>query len=209
MVLNKADICIEVSDRITEAMSVAPGVPLLAVSATEGHGIEGILNYAGRGQTIAFLGSSGVGKSSIVNRLLGRSAQEVRETDLYTGRGLHTTTARQLFLLPSGGLIMDTPGMRELQIWSVDAGLDTAFEDITALVEGCRFRDCSHQTEPGCRVRTAVAQGKLDVRRLSNYLKLCKEARYIELKSAHSANWVEKERWKKMVRAARNRKYLR
>jgi ribosome biogenesis GTPase len=203
IVLNKADICLEVPDRIAEAMSLAPRVPVLAVSAAAGRGVDDILNYIGRGQTVAFLGSSGVGKSSIVNRLLGRSAQEVRETDSYTGRGLHTTSARQLFLLPSGGLIMDTPGMRELQVWSVDAGLDTAFEDIKDLAEGCRFRDCSHQGEPGCRVRAAVLQGELDARRLANYFKIRKEASYIELKTAHSASWVEKERWKKVAKAAR------
>jgi len=206
IVLNKADICLEVPARIAEALSLAPGVPVLAVSATAGFGVEGIMNYIGRGQTIAFLGSSGVGKSSIVNRLLGRSAQEVRETDPYTGRGLHTTSARQLLLLPFGGLIMDTPGMRELQLWSVDAGLDTGFEDIKALAEGCRFRDCSHQSEPGCRVQAAVLQGELDARRLANYFKLRKEACYIELKRAHSASWVEKERWKKVARAARKLK---
>jgi ribosome biogenesis GTPase / thiamine phosphate phosphatase len=209
IVLNKADVCFEAPARLAEAMSLAPGVPVLAASATDGRGMEDILSYAGRGQTLALLGSSGVGKSSIVNRLLGRSAQEVREIDSATGRGMHTTAARQLFLLPSGGLIMDTPGMRELQIWSVDAGLDTAFEDIKALAKGCRFRDCSHQTEPGCRVRAAVAQGELDAARLANHFKLCNEARYVELKSAHSASWVEKERWKKVARAARNLKRLR
>jgi ribosome biogenesis GTPase / thiamine phosphate phosphatase len=209
IVLNKADICVEVPIRIAEAMSLAPGVPVMAVSAATGSGIDDILTFAGRGQTLALLGSSGVGKSSIVNQLLGRSVQEVREIDADTGRGMHTTASRQLFLLPSGGLIMDTPGMREIQIWSVDAGLDTAFEDIKALSEGCRFRDCSHQTEPGCQVRNAVAEGELDAGRLANYLKLGKEARYIELKGTHSANWVEKERWKKVARAARNLKHLR
>jgi ribosome biogenesis GTPase len=204
--LNKADLCREVPDRIAEAMSLAPGVPVLVVSATAEHGVEDILNYIGRGQTVAFLGSSGVGKSSIVNRLLGRSAQEVREIDSSTGRGVHTTSARQLFLLPSGGLVIDTPGMRELQVWSVDAGLDTAFEDIKALAEGCRFRDCSHQNEPGCHVQAAVLQGELDGRRLANYFKIFKEACYIELKRAHSARWVEKERWKKVAKAARKLK---
>jgi len=203
IILNKADICLEVSDRMAEAMSLAPGVPVVAVSATADRGIENILNYIERGQTIAFLGSSGVGKSSIVNRLLGRSAQEVREIDPHTGRGFHTTSARQLFLLPSGGMIMDTPGMRELQFWSVAAGLDTAFEDIKALAEGCRFRDCSHQSEPGCRVQGAVLQGELDARRLANYFKIRKELCYVDLKKAHSASWVEKERWKKVARAMR------
>ena len=203
IILNKADICLEVRDRIAEAISLAPGVPVLAVSATAGRGIGDILNYIGPGQTVAFLGSSGVGKSSLVNRLLGRTAQEVRGTDSCTARGLHTTSARQLFLLPSGGLIMDTPGMRELQVWSVDAGLDTAFEDIKALAEGCRFRDCSHQNEPGCRVQAAVLQGELDGWRLANYFKIRKEAFYIEQKRSHTASWVEKERWKKVAKAAR------
>lgn len=209
IVLNKADICADVPIRIAEAMSLAPGVPVLAVSATDGTGIDDILKFAGRGQTLALLGSSGVGKSSVVNRLLGRSAQEVREIDPGTGRGMHTTATRQLFLLPSGGLIMDTPGMRELQIWSVDAGLDTAFEDIKALSEGCRFRDCSHRAEPGCRVRDAIAEGELDNGRFVNYLKLRKEARYVELKSAHSANWVERERWKKIKSGIPKSKQLR
>ncbi len=203
IVLNKADACIEAPARAAEAMSLAPGVPVLAVSAMDGRGMEDILSYAGRGQTLALLGSSGVGKSSIVNRLLGKSVQEVREADPDTGRGVHTTSARQLFLLPSGGLLMDTPGMRELQIWSVDAGLDATFEDIKALAEGCRFSDCSHQTEPGCRVRASVEQGELDARRLDNYFKLCRETRYVEQKSSHSASWVEKERWRKVAKEAR------
>jgi ribosome biogenesis GTPase len=203
IILNKADVCFDVPARIVEVVSLAPGVPVLAVSARDGRGMDEIQSYAGRGQTMALLGSSGVGKSSIVNRLLGRPVQEVRETDLDTGRGMHTTAARHLFFLPSGGLIMDTPGMREIQIWSLDTGLDTTFEDIKILAEGCRFRDCSHQTEPGCRVRSAVDRDELEAGRLANYFKLCKEARYIELKSTHSPSWVERERWRKVAKAAR------
>jgi ribosome biogenesis GTPase / thiamine phosphate phosphatase len=206
VVLNKADACINVAVRLAEAMSLAPGVPALAVSAMDGSGLNEILRYAGRGETIAFLGSSGVGKSSIVNYLLGKSAQQIRRTDPHTGRGMHTTAARQLFLLPSGGLLMDTPGMRELQIWSADTGLDATFEDIKTLAEGCRFRDCTHQTEPGCRIRALVERGELDSERLASYFKLSKEAEYIELKSFHSANWVEKERWRKIARAAKKHK---
>jgi ribosome biogenesis GTPase / thiamine phosphate phosphatase len=203
IVLNKADICVEVSIRIAETMSMAPGVPVLAVSTIDGSGIDDILKFAGRGQTLALLGSSGVGKSSIVNRLLGKSVQEVREIDSNTGRGIHTTAARNLFILPTGGLIMDTPGMREIQIWSVNEGIDATFEDIKTLAEGCRFRDCSHQTEPGCQVRAAVAQGELDAGRLTNYFKLHKEAQYSELINSHSANWVEKKRWKKIAKMVR------
>ena len=204
--LNKTDVCREVSRRITEVTALAPGVDVIAVSATEGSGIDDIRRYAGPGQTIAFLGSSGVGKSSLVNSLLGRSAQKIHEIDPSTGRGLHTTTTRELFLLPTGGLIMDTPGMREIQIWASDAGLDTAFEDIAVLAEGCRFRDCTHQSEPGCLVRDAIDQGELQSERLANYHKLSREADYIELKTTHSVSWVEKERWKKIARAARKLK---
>jgi ribosome biogenesis GTPase / thiamine phosphate phosphatase len=203
IVLNKADICSELPQRISEAMSLAPGVPVFAVSAEEDRGMEDILSYAGRGQTLALLGSSGVGKSSIVNRLLGGSVQKVRETDPDTGRGVHTTASRQLFMLPTGGFIMDTPGMREIQAWSAGTGLDTAFEDIQSLAQGCRFRDCSHKAEPGCNVRAAVERGELDGSRLSNYLKLSREARYIELKNSHSASWVERERWRRVAKQVR------
>ncbi len=206
IVLNKADVCLDVHASIRKVRSLAPGIPVLAVSATAGFGIDDILNYLGPGQTVAFLGSSGVGKSSIVNQLLGRSDQRIQETDAHTGRGVHTTSARQLFLLPSGGLIMDTPGMRELQVLSVDSGIDTAFEDITSLAEGCRFRDCRHENEPGCQVQAAILQGNLEAHRLANYFKIRKEASYIELKSAHSASWVEKERWKKVAKAIKKLK---
>lgn len=206
VLLNKADLCSDVDARLAEAMTVAPGAPVLASSAVGGVGVDEILQYAGRGATLAFLGSSGVGKSSIVNRLLGRSAQEVQGIDPSTGRGVHTTTSRQLFLLPSGGLVMDTPGMRELQIWSVDSGLGAAFEEIETLAAECRFRDCTHQGEPGCRVREMADRGELDAGRLANYFKLRKEASYMEQKAAHSASWVEKERWKKIAKSARKYK---
>jgi ribosome biogenesis GTPase / thiamine phosphate phosphatase len=205
IVLNKADICDEIPARLAEVMSLAPGIPVLVASAESGTGMEELMHYAGRGRTLALLGSSGVGKSSIVNRLFGDAVQEIRETDLETGRGVHTTSARHLFMLPAGGLIMDTPGMRELQVWSVDSGLDSVFEDIKSLAEGCRYRNCSHQTEPGCRVRAAIARGEMDAGRFANYTKLSKEARYIELKKAHSASWVERERWKKVAKQARKR----
>jgi ribosome biogenesis GTPase len=203
IVLNKADICDQIPARMAETMSLAAGVPVIAVSAENGSGIEDLLPYTGPGKTLALLGSSGVGKSSIVNRLLGSAIQEVCEIDAETGRGIHTTTARYLFMLPAGGLIMDTPGMRELQVWAVDSGLDTVFDDINLLAERCRYRNCSHQSEPGCQVNAAIARGELDAARFSNYLKLSKEARFIELKNTHSASWVERERWKKVAKQIR------
>jgi ribosome biogenesis GTPase / thiamine phosphate phosphatase len=203
ILLNKADICEEIPIRMAETMSLAPGVPVLAVSAENGSGMEELLRFAGRGQTLALMGSSGVGKSSIVNRLVGSAIQVVRETDAETGRGIHTTAARHLFVLPAGGLVMDTPGMRELQAWSVDSGIDAVFDDIKRLAVGCRYRNCSHQSEPGCRVNAAIASGELEAARLTNYQKLSKEARYIELKHAHNASWVERERWKKIAKQAR------
>jgi ribosome biogenesis GTPase len=203
IVLNKADLCTDLPDYLEAARSLAPSVSVLAVSAETGSGMEDLLAVVGGGQTLALLGSSGVGKSSIVNRLLGRSVQEVHEIDMDTGRGMHTTVSRQLFLLPSGGLIMDTPGMREIQAWSTDSSLDLVFDDISALAERCRYRNCTHQSEPGCEVLDAVARGELDEARLSNYFKLSKEARYIELKNGHSSSWVERERWKRVAKAGR------
>jgi ribosome biogenesis GTPase / thiamine phosphate phosphatase len=205
IVLNKADVCSNIHACIVETKSLAPGVPVLAVSAIDGIGMDDIAGCVGRGQTLALLGSSGVGKSSIVNRLLGRPVQKVCETDADTGRGVHTTAARHLFLLPSGGLIMDTPGIRELQLWPENAALNTVFDDIRILAEECRFRDCSHQNEPGCRVRDAVVRGELDAGRLAGYFKLCKEVRYFELKTSHSADWIERDRWKKIKGTARKR----
>jgi ribosome biogenesis GTPase len=205
ILLNKADICDDIPARIAETMSLAPGVPVIAISAENGSGIEELVPFTGQGKTLALLGSSGVGKSSIVNRLLGSRIQAVHEIDAETGRGIHTTTARHLFMLPAGGLIMDTPGMRELQVWAVDSGISAVFDDIGSLAERCRYRDCSHQSEPGCQVNEAIGRGELDASRLSNYVKLSKEARYAELKKAHSANWVERERWKKVAKQIRKR----
>jgi ribosome biogenesis GTPase len=203
ILLNKSDICDDIPTRMAETMSLAPGVPVLAGSAENGSGMDELLRYTGCGLTLALMGSSGVGKSSIVNRLVGSPIQEVHETDAETGRGIHTTAARHLFMLPTGGLVMDTPGMRELRAWSVDSGVDAVFEDIKCLAEGCRYRNCSHQSEPGCQVSAAIACGELDAARFANYQKLSKEARYIELKDAHSASWVERERWKKIAKQAR------
>lgn len=176
VVLNKSDLADDLNRRIDEVRQVASGAPVIASSAKLGEGLEPLDAYLTPGATVALLGSSGVGKSTLVNRLLGHEQQttaEVRERD---GRGKHTTTSRELIRLNRGALLIDTPGMRELGLWSDDEeGLDDAFEDVVGLAASCRFRDCSHHNEPGCAVREALEAGDLAEARLASYLKLRRE----------------------------------
>lgn len=175
VVLNKADLPRDVDQVRAELGPVAGQFPVELVSAHSGQGLDALRGHIGPGRTAAFLGSSGVGKSTLINRLIGRDVQrtaEVRESD---SKGRHTTTHRELVILPGGGLLIDTPGMRELQLWDVSTGLDDAFEDITALSIDCRFRDCTHDTEPECAVKAAVAEGRVAAERHANYLRLRKE----------------------------------
>ena len=166
--------CDDVESRVLEVESVAFGVPVHAVSAPHGDGVETVRSHVPHGRTAALLGSSGVGKSTLVNALVGEellATQEIRED----GRGRHTTTHRQLVPLPGGGLVLDTPGMRELQLWDADSGLESAFQDVEALAAQCRFTDCAHGHEPGCAVREALANGTLDVERFESWRKLQRE----------------------------------
>jgi ribosome biogenesis GTPase len=201
ILLNKADLAADPAARRAETERVASGIPVHATSAKSGLGFDAIEAYLQPGRTLALLGSSGVGKSSIVNRLAGRDlirTREVRESD---SRGRHTTAHRQLVILPGGALIIDTPGMRELQLWDVDEGFTEAFEDIEALAGGCRFRDCGHRAEPGCAVRAAVGEGRLDSGRLENYLKLQDELRASEARADERAQQQAKRKTKMLTRA--------
>ncbi len=175
ILLTKTDLCEDVETKLAEVAALAPTVPLHAVSAHTGENMNQLGAYFTRGFAAVLIGSSGVGKSTLVNWLMGgeiAAVSSIREKD---GRGRHTTTARHLFMLPKGGLLIDTPGIRELQLWDVETGIDTTFEDIDKLALHCRFRDCRHQDEPGCAVKAAVERGAINESRYQGYLKLLKE----------------------------------
>jgi len=178
IVLTKADMCLDAEARMIEIEAVAMGVPVLAVSAVTGAGLDALRAHLKPGRTAVLIGSSGVGKSTLVNALAGReqmATQAIREDD---ARGRHTTSHRELVLLPSGALILDTPGMRELGLWDAGDGMSTAFADIEALAAQCRFHDCGHNAEPGCAIVAALATGELDAARWRAYGKLQRELEF-------------------------------
>jgi len=179
VVLNKADVCDDVGLRVREVQSVAQTAPVHAVS-TRQDGIIGVLDvYLIPGRTIALLGSSGVGKSTLVNRLVGHQMQKTRAVRISDHKGRHTTTQRQLIIVTGGALLIDTPGLRELQLWDGAGGMDATFDDIEVFGAGCRFRDCRHDAEPGCAVKAAVESGQLDTSRLESYRQLHKERAFL------------------------------
>ncbi len=194
--LNKRDLCANVEACVADAEGAVPGVPVHAISALLGQGLDDLRQYLAAGKTAVFLGRSGVGKSMLINRLVGRDllpVGEVRESDR---EGRHVTTWREMILLPSGGIVIDTPGIREIQLWGDGAGVSAEFPDIEELALGCRFSDCRHITEPGCAVKAALDAGTLDAARLENYRKLHKEMEHLARKQDEKARLVEKARRK-------------
>lgn len=199
VILNKADITDDVDTHMAEAESVAMGVPVLALSALENDGLDQLDPYLSRGDTVAFLGSSGVGKSTLVNRLLNEERMATQDVRADDSRGRHTTTHRELIILPSGALVIDTPGMRELQLWGDGDSLSESFADIESLAENCRFRDCTHGPEPSCAVQAALDDGTLDEDRYQSYLKLQRELAYIARRQDEAARRKERNRWKEIT----------
>lgn len=186
IILTKADLCENLQQKMNELFSVSMGVDVVACSSENGYGYQEINAHIRQGKTIAFVGSSGVGKSTIINHLMGRdvlATKEIREDD---DKGRHTTTYRQLLLLPNGGIVIDTPGMRELQIFT--GNLSKSFEDIEEIAAGCKYSDCSHGTEPGCMVRKAIEDGLLSEERFKSYQKLQREISYDGLNSRQLEN---------------------
>jgi ribosome biogenesis GTPase len=202
VVLTKSDLCEDVDDAVLAVESVAIALPVHPISNLSGAGLELLEPYLQPGRTAVLLGSSGVGKSSLLNRLAGHELMRTREVAA-DGTGRHTTTHRELVRLPDGGLVIDTPGLRELQFWEGD--LSAAFEDIEALAAECRFRDCAHAREPGCAVLRAVDDGTLELDRLRSWRKLQRELESIAARTDKRLRLARKKRWKQVASVARQR----
>jgi len=209
ILLNKSDLCEDTETALDQAREAAIGVDVHLLSAAMDQGLAVIRQYIKPGVTIAFLGSSGVGKSTIINALHGEEIMktgEVREND---SRGRHTTTHRELILFPEGGLLIDTPGMREVQLWADEESLDEAFADIAQLALACKFSDCAHETEPGCAVKAAIEAGDLSAKRYKSYLKLKRELDFIRMRS-ESRIFEERQKQKefgKMIKTVMAQNY--
>jgi ribosome biogenesis GTPase len=208
VLLSKADLCPDLPSVVASVVGAAPGAPVHAVSNVTGDGVEEVRSYLRPGTTVVLLGASGVGKSTLANRLLGTSylATTAIRGD---GKGRHTTTHRELIPLPGGAVLIDTPGLRGLQLWDAESGLDQAFAEVEALFGDCRFTDCAHETEPGCAVLAALADGRLEPRRWESYRKLQRELHFVAAKQDHLLRIADRDKWKQIHKEARARARLR
>jgi ribosome biogenesis GTPase len=206
LVLTKADLCEQPEAHAAELAILAAGCPVLVVSARQGFGLSGLIDHIAPAETCVLIGSSGAGKSTLVNALLGQdrmATQDIRATD---ARGRHTTSHRQLVVLPGGGLLLDTPGIREVGLIDADAGLSAVFDDVERLTQDCRFRDCGHSSEPGCAVRDALDEGRLDTARWAHFQKLSRELAASGLTKDRMAQETERRRSAALQRVYRSTK---
>jgi ribosome biogenesis GTPase / thiamine phosphate phosphatase len=201
VLLTKPDVCDDVAARVADVAAVTGGAPIHVISPKLDENLDQVGAYLPPGKTGALLGSSGVGKSTIINRLVGRDVQKTRDIRESDSKGRHTTTHRELVFLPNGGFMIDTPGMRELQLWDVGEAVSETFDDIEAFAADCRFTDCRHRDEPRCAVKAAVEEGKLSAARLESYLKLQDELGYLARQQDERAQLEEKRRNKIMGKA--------
>lgn len=204
VVLNKTDLCNDVEEKVNLVKERTGIENLISVSALNRYGLDEIIKLIEPGLTIVFIGSSGVGKSTLINALLGYdrfATNEVREQD---SRGKHTTTRREMVLLPSGGILIDTPGMRELGLWNAAEGLSQTFSEFSEFAEQCKYADCTHVHEAGCAVLDALSRGEISKQRYENYIKLLKEMKYLESKQNISAQIEEKRKWKSIHKELKN-----
>jgi ribosome biogenesis GTPase len=200
VVLNKSDLCDRPDEVVADLGGLVGGAGVHAVSALTGDGLSALAGYLGTGRTVSLVGSSGVGKSTLLNRLLGESRMAAREIRADDDRGRHTTTHRQMLPLPQGGLVIDNPGMRELQLWDEDVNLADAFADVAALAARCRFSDCRHEQEPGCAVQEAIQDGLLPAERYANFGKLQRELAYLESQQDDDVRRQRKDRERRIHR---------
>lgn len=205
ILLSKADLCDDPERFVCEVEAVAIGVPIHVTSSLRDEGIESITPYLQPGKTIALMGSSGVGKSSLINRIIGDERMAVNAAREGDDRGRHTTTHRELILLDSGAAVIDTPGMRELHLWDADSGFSDAFDDVESVAAACRFSNCRHQNEPGCAIQQALDTGELEQTRYDSYLKLQRELAHLARKEDKKLQSQEKEKWKMINQIMRQR----